>query len=163
MSMKKLTEKRLYNAALAYVAKYSASSGMVRDVLNRKIFRARRAQEAIPPEAPAWIDKIVASFVGAGYVDDDAYAAALAGRLSGQGKSSYFIRQRLMRAHLSAEAAEKVLERDAATDIQRARVFAAKKKLKNTPKDLAKLARAGFSYETAKEALNRAEETEGEA
>ncbi|MDD3669252.1 MAG: RecX family transcriptional regulator [Alphaproteobacteria bacterium] len=161
--MKKLTEKRLYHAALAYVAKFSASSGMVRDVLNRKVFRARRAQAEIPPETPAWIDKIVASFVQAGYVDDGAYAAVLVGRLSGQGKSAYFIRQKLMRAHLSAEEAEDALGRDAATDVQRARMFAAKKKLKRTPQDLAKLARAGFSYETAREALGGADETEGEA
>lgn len=151
--MKKLTEKRLYNAALAYVAKYSASAGMVRDVLGRKLRRAGQRDLEVPPEASGWIDKIVESLARAGYVNDRGYAESVARRLSEQGKSAYFIRQKLALAHISAADADEALQKNTLTDIQRARILVAKKKLQNTPKDLAKLARAGFSYEVAKEAL----------
>ena len=38
--------------------------------------------------------------------------------------------------------------------MERAKIFVQKKHLEQTEKDLAKLARAGFDYETAKQALS---------
>ena len=87
-----------------------------------------------------------------GYVNDERYAENAVRRLSQSGKSARFIQQKLMADGIAPDEIEKHLSTD--EDLDRARVFAQKKHLgRDYQKDLAKLARAGFSYETAQEVL----------
>ena len=73
-------------------------------------------------------------------------------RLSQQGKSALYIRQKLKAEGLKDSIVNQYLVGQ--NDLERAKIFVQKKRLGQTEKDLAKLARAGFDYETAKQALS---------
>lgn len=161
---KKITSNRLYNIALYYLSRYDASSGKVRQMLQRRLMRAKMKMEDIPPEASEWIENIVNRLTELGYIDDKRYGENQVRQLSGAGKSARFISMKLNQAGLDADLIENLILSTDSDDLERAKKMVRKKKLgiyrpQNIrqdyyKKDLATLARAGFSYETAVSALN---------
>ena len=149
--MKKITPTRLKNIALYYLERYEASSQKLRDVLKRRLAKAR-LEQPVPPEAPKWIEEVIAEMVRLGYVNDKRFTENTVRRLSGAGKSRSFIRTKLKLAGIEEE---EILEALSETDeLASARLFVQKKHLGHDfNRDLARLARAGFSYEIAREAL----------
>ena len=170
--VKPVTQKRLMNIALFYLEKYESSSENLRRILQRRIARAAMKGAEIPPQAPSWIDAVIAEVRRLGYVDDERFALSTAEKYRKAGKSANFIRQKLALAGVSPEIQQKALSADDQEtqdgELQAALLLVKKRKLGAfrpqderaafRKKDLAVLARAGFSYQTAIEALGESEQ-----
>ena len=145
----------LFNASLAYLARRSASSARMTRLLKMKL--ARRAPEAdaglIPP--------VIARLAALGLINDRAYANMKAHSLRRCGGSTSIIKARLRRDGLDTEiilAALKETAEDTEAAIIRARrkrlgAYASPPRPANDRRDLAAMMRAGFSYDTARNAL----------
>ena len=156
--MKKITPQRLKNIALYYLERYEASSQKLRTVLRRRLIKARQEQ-IVPPEANTWVEQVVAEMLRLGYVNDERFAENTVRRLSGSGKSRSYIRIKLKLAGISDEMIESALSDT--DELTQARLMIKKKHLgTDFQRDLARLARAGFSYETAKAALEEVSSSE---
>ena len=152
---KPITEQRLKNIALFYLERFDASSTKLRQVLKRRIQRQKMQGMIINNQASKWVENIIQEMMRLGYINDERYIENSVRRLSEQGKSTSFIRQKLLSEGLPSEIIEPFLHPE--SDLEQARLFIKKKHLgQSWEKDLAKLARAGFSYETAKQALEEA-------
>lgn len=149
---KPLTEKRLQNIALYYLERFDASSEKLRQTLKRRIQRQKMAGIPIHPSAYTWVEQILEKMKSLGYINDERYTENIIRRLSESGKSTRFIRQKLLVEGISEDTLEKFLSPD--DELARAKNFVHKKHLgQGYQKDLAKLARAGFSYEIAQQVL----------
>ena len=149
--MKKITRERLKNSALYYLERYEASTLKLRGVLRRRLIKAR-LEQPVPKEADTWIEEVIAEMVRLGYVNDKRFAENLVRRLSGAGKSRSFIRTKLKLTGIEEEESDIVLSDT--DDLTNARLMVQKKHLgKDFKRDLARLARAGFSYEIARKVL----------
>ena len=149
---KPITEQRLRNIALFYLERFDASTTKLRQVLKRRVQHQKMQGIIIDNQASKWIENVIHEMIRLGYINDERYTENAVRRLSQQGKSTSFIRQKLLSEGLSSEIIEPFLHPE--SDLEQARIFIKKKRLgQNWEKDLAKLARAGFSYEIAKQAL----------
>ena len=150
---KPLTPKRLENIALYYLERFDASSEKLRQMLKRRLRRHQLQNIPVDKNANQWIEDVIQKMKGLGYIDDNRYAENVIRRLSQQGKSFRFIKQKLQTDGIENTSADFCF--DAETDLENARIFVKKKHLGDCyEKDMAKLARAGFDYETAKQALS---------
>jgi regulatory protein len=160
----RLSEKSLTNAALFYLRRYSSSVAQLRRVLQRKVKRAAREHGGDAEKALAWVDPLVERMVRAGYLDDERLAATKTASLRRAGKSTRAIRAKLRTKGLASDLVERATTGGRAADEQAVWTFARKKKLgvfrpqaaraERRQRDLAALARAGFSYELAKRAVD---------
>ncbi len=149
--MKKITPERLKNIALFYLERYDASSDKLRQVLKRRVKKAS-LEQPVSPQAFEWIEQIVTQMNQLGYVNDKHFAENLVRRYSEAGKSPSFIRSKLKSAGIDEMFISDMLEET--DELALARLTVQKKHLGNDfQRDLARLARAGFSYETARTAL----------
>ena len=161
-------------AALHYLARYAASSGNLRRVLRARIDRAARQHPELHGDAERLnalrqeADNIVAMCLREQYLDDDAYAAMKARRGRIQGKSSAALAARLQSQGLTRTQISGALAAadgdDAQAEYKAALLLARRKRLgrfRAQPadaavqrrRDLAVLARAGFSRAVAHRAL----------
>ena len=164
---RKLSERYLENSALHYLKRYSATVDGVRRVMMRRVNRSLKEHGGDKAEAVAWLEALLQKLVRNGLVNDTAYAETRAHALRASGRSARVISQKLrlkgvapeLAAQKLAQASEEVSE-DAA-----ARIWARKKRLgpfrrdlstrkDKRMKDLAALARAGFSFATAKRVID---------
>jgi len=160
---KRLTEQRLMNIALFYVSQYESSSEKVRGMLKRRLRRLKMRGEEVPPEADQWIENVLQKIQDKSYVDDNRYAENQVRNLILQGKSEKFICAKLALAGIEGDKVREILNSMDSTEESRARRFVERKKIgcfrpsqeRNSflEKDLAALARAGFSYDIARQAL----------
>jgi len=154
---KPLTEKRLENIALFYLEKFDASSEKLRLVLMRRIKRHQMQGIPVNENATLWVHDIIQKCQRLGYINDERYAQNVIRRLSNSGKSARFIQQKLITEGIPEETISAFLSAD--DEYQRAQIFAHKQHLGNHyEKDLAKLARAGFSYDIARQVLQQKDE-----
>ena len=161
---KRLTENRLMNIALFYLARYESSTEKVRRMLERRLKRLAFKGEEIPPEAPQWIENVLKKIQEKSYVDDNRYAENQIRSLILQGKSERFICAKLALAGISADQVQTILNAMESTEETLAKRFVERKKIgylrprkdRSTfwEKDMAALARAGFSYDIARAALS---------
>ncbi|HUN47837.1 MAG TPA: regulatory protein RecX [Stellaceae bacterium] len=163
-----ITPAALENAALHYLQRYAASSAQLRRVLRRRVLRASMAGEVDTAAAHAAIDGLVERYLAAGLLDDRRYAEAQAQSLGRHGTSRHRIRQRLAAKGVDAELVEDALrvaaEESGASDLAAACILARRKRLgpyrktgdraAHRQKDLAALARAGFSLAIARRVLS---------
>lgn len=162
----------LERAALHYLQRYAASSAQLRRVLRRRVLRAAMLGETVDTAtAHAEIDKLVERYLAAGLLDDRRYAEAQAGSLSRRGASRYRIRQRLAAKGVDADlvegALQAVAEERGAGDLAAACILARRRRLgpyrksgdraAHRQKDLASMARAGFSLAIARRVLAAAD------
>ena len=120
-------------------------------MLRRRLLKAAREQE-ISPEAENWVEEIVAEMCRLGYVNNKRFAENLVRRLTESGKSRSFIRTKLKLAGIDDDQIINALSET--DELANARLMVQKKHLGHDyKKDLARLARAGFPYEIAREAL----------
>ena len=154
---KPLTERCLENIALFYLARFETSTGKLRQVLKRRVQRQKMQGIDIDPNISQWIENVVRKMCAQGYINDERYVESCVRRWSELGKSHQVIRQKLLAEGMSEDMFSQYLS--AQDEIEIARRFVQKKHLgKDYQKDLAKMARAGFSYEVAKEVLPKGEE-----
>ena len=162
--MKKISLER---AGLHYLERYASTEAGVRSVLLRKIDRAARDGRCDADEAAVWVDEIVQKFVRLGYVDDASFARAKAGSLRRRGDSAAKIRMTPARKGVDRDLIDEALgaeDTDTAGPDGDAEFIAACRfarrrrlgpmRLEETradmrQKDLAALARAGFSMDVA--------------
>lgn len=160
----KPTADALHEAALRHLDRYAATEAGLAQVLARRVDRWARAQAEDAPEPEALtvaardakraIPGVIAKLKAAGLLDDDAFAASRAKRLSRSGKSR--------RATLANLAAKGVRSAELPEDPQRelAAACAYLRRRRAGPfgdapelKILGAMARGGFAQETARRAL----------
>jgi len=149
---KSITTKRLENIAVYYLSKYDSSSANLKAVLKRRVDKARLKEAKVPDNVDEAIDEITAKMVRLGYIDDGRFKENLLRKLGQVGKSRAQIMQKMVKAGVVDDDALACYDEDEA-----AVIFVKKKRLGTNPenymKDLAKLARAGFSRSAAEKAL----------
>lgn len=166
---RKITPSYLENAALYYLQRYASSAENLKTVLRRKTDRSCHFHKVTPDEFYPLIDTLVTRYITAGLIDDTVYARGKAASLRRQGKSSRIIEMKLTQKGLSRTHIEQALE-DADQHHEDAELNAAitlarrkkigcfrtkpyQDKIAETRKEMAAMARAGFSFDIAKRAL----------
>ena len=148
----------LIPAALAYLARYAASTAHLRRVLQRKVQRrALRSENPMPPatEIAAAIDAAVERMTGLGLLNETEYATNLAIQYRERGESLSKVRLRLLAKGLEADDIVAAIEPLDDDELVAAKRYAQRKRLgpyrlhpgkPDQPKrDIASLCRAGFS------------------
>ena len=173
---KKLTPERLANAALVYLGRYAASEASLRRVLENKIKRAALCDKDFAADHESQqklyesIDQIVAHHIKNGIINDREFAAMKVASMQRSGKSSRRIAQNLAQKGIDSSLIEDALAPEEGDDpaemeLKAARAHARKRRLgpyrkggasddpKIKSKEVASLARAGFSFDVAKQVL----------
>jgi regulatory protein len=171
----RLSERGLENAAVFYLRRFPSSVENLRRVLRRKVMRARARGADKDFDSDAAIEVVVARMIDAGLVDDGAYARGLAQSLHRRGMPLRAIAQRLRTKGVPREAIEEALARvrdaEPDADLVAAWAHARRKRLgpfrdedaraERRQRDLASLARAGFSYGLARQVIDADEIASG--
>ncbi len=166
---KPVTPQSLRNAALAYIDKFATSRDNLRKVLMRRVQKSNYYHDTSIQDGIDWIEELLNKLETAKFINDRAYAEGRAGALHRKGTSLKVIRLKLLEKGLSdadishaLEALEEEsqsdnLERDAAIALARRRRLGPwrlpEKREDYKEKDLAAMARAGFSYDMAREII----------
>jgi regulatory protein len=169
---RKVSAQSLENAALYYLARFSASSAHLKRVLLRRVDRSIRVHGGDATEGRRLVDALVERFCRSGLLDDAAYAAGKARSLRRRGTSRSVIARTLRAKGVTADQtdaalAELTAESDAGDDederaaaarlAQRKRLGPFRPKAARTElrqRDMAALARAGFSYDVARQVID---------
>lgn len=159
----------LERAALHYLERYSASTEMLRRTLARRVQKRARARGEEPEAFADLVTATVARAVSAGLVDDARFADTRLATLRRRGTSSRGVSAKLAAKGVPRDVVEAAMlaEREAlpdgeaeAIEEQAARAYAKRRRLgphrrpeqrdAYRDRDLAALARAGFSYALAR-------------
>ena len=164
---RKVSPRYLENAALHYLKRYAATLSQLKRVLMRRVDRSLKVHGGDRAEAIGWIDALTEKLVRSGLLNDEAYAGMKAHSLRASGRSSRVIAQKLRMKGVTAElVAQKVADVTAElSEEEAAKIWARKKRLgpfrtnpqtrqDNRQRDLASLARAGFSFGIAKKIID---------
>lgn len=171
--VKKATAQYLENAALYYLGRFSASSGHLRRLLVQRVDRSAKAHGTDPVAGRDMVDKLIARFLSSGLLDDAAFAAGKARSLRRRGASRSVIAQKLRAKSVAPDRIDDAVnaaDRDAIEDgedaelnaawrlARRKRVGPYRKKQADRAelraKDMAALARGGFSYDVARRVID---------
>lgn len=166
---KKITPTYLHNAGLYYLERFSASKRHFKTVMMRKVKRScMHHEEQSYEECRAMVDELADKFEKLELLNDEVYARGQVTSLRRRGKSRTAILNKMRMKGIANEDTLNVLEEidDEDTEFQAALRLARKKKIgpffigeeENVQKSLGVLARAGFSYDIAKKALEHKEE-----
>ena len=164
-----ITDSALEKSALFYLERYAASSGQLRQVLLRRVKRAEMlGTEATETEsARRQIEALIERYVASGLLDDRRFAESQAQSLQRRGASRRRIRQRLAAKGVDRDFVEDALEtmepEGETSELAAACVLVRRRRLgpyrragarqEFRQKDLATLARAGFSLDVARQVL----------
>ncbi len=158
---KPATASYLRNAAMHYISAHAASEAMLRQVLERRAKR-RLVVKVLEAEARALIESTVAELQALGLIDDARFAENRTAALVGKGLSKRRIADGLKSKGIAKDTIERMVAGDI-DEIAQARRFVERKRLgpfrrggmtpESRRKDLAALARAGFSFAVAARAL----------
>jgi regulatory protein len=168
---RKVSPRYLENAALHYLKRYAATVSQLRSVLVRKVDRSLRFHGGDRAEVLEWVGTLVDKLIRNGLINDQAYAEQKAHSLRASGRSARVIAQKLRMKGVAADVVEQKLAAVTAEvpEDAAARIWARKKRLgpfrrdgrtrqENRQRDLAAMARAGFSFSTAKKIIDGAPE-----
>lgn len=160
-----LTATSLENAALHYLGRYASSSANLRRILLRKVARGAD-QDSDRSEGARLVEELIARYLRSGLLDDRTYAAQAAKSLARRGASRFSIGGKLAQKGVAAELVKETLEGLAEggnSDITAACALVRRRRLGPyrsrgiaadwRRKDLATLARAGFSLDVARRVL----------
>ena len=164
---RKITPEYLRRVALHYLDRYSATEASLRAVLNRRIRKSATLHEP-DPDIPAWVDALLEDMKRLGFINDEAFAQTRAVSLHRSGKSDRAIRETLVGKGIRGEALDRAMaaaadelghgEDTRAMDRRAGLEFARRRRLgvfnplsevraERREKDMAALARRGFSYD----------------
>jgi len=159
---KKITQERLNNIALYYLERFDSSVSNLRNVLLRRVNKAKLFHNDMNmEEVSLWIDEVIEKMISFGYVNDDRYAKNQIERLIQKGNSIKAIKSKLYGKGISADLINKYLKiyseemKDidlvAAVKYLKKRRFwlyrSIDKREERKEKDMAALVRNGFSYD----------------
>ena len=148
-----------------YLARYSASTARLRQVLERKVRRRCELRDLPVPEPAdlaALIDGVVGRLTRSELIDDAAYGRGRAGTLARKGWPTWRVKADLERQGVALDGAG-IAEAVALDETAQARRFAERKRLgpfrpgarePYREKDIASLARAGFSVSVARAVID---------
>ncbi len=167
---RKVTSTSLENIALYYLERFATSSENLRQVLSRRVQRAAKFHETDVEACAQMIDTLIVRYKESGLLDDASYARAQASSLNRRGKSVRAIRVRLSQKAVPPDIIDETIEALAheigEPDLAAAITFARKRRIGpyrkedmppgNHDKELAALARNGFSYSLAKRIVEAA-------
>ncbi|MFN7113520.1 MAG: regulatory protein RecX [Alphaproteobacteria bacterium] len=176
-SPRKITPRYLENAALYYLQRYATSAGNLRRVLTRKVERSCQFHETAPDAFYPLIDDLILRYEKSGLLNDTVYAEGRVASLRRQGKSRSAITGKLRTKGLTAEVIETALESidaerpdtDMPADMAAALKLARKRKIgrfnpapeadpllrrKQQTREMGIMARSGFSFDIARQALD---------
>lgn len=178
---RKIDLRYLENAALYYLQRYATSSANLKNVLGRKIARGCAHHGQDPAPFVAALDQLVARYQQTGLLNDIVYAEGRVQALRRQGLSRQAIRQKLSLKGLGPAEIDHALQQIDATasddsrdaELAAARTLARRKKIgpwrrapladpRDGQKELAAMARAGFSYDIARQALDAPDGGDGD-
>lgn len=164
---KEATEGYLERVALWYLGRYPGSVARVRAALNKRVRRSVKELDSDPEQGARNVEAVIARLKDARLLDDARFAASRVRVLRRRGNSARAIGAALRRQGIAPGVIEQALSEEAeegASELSAARQLARRKRLgvhrpedkrdEHRRKDLAKLARAGFSYGVAKAALD---------
>jgi regulatory protein len=169
-----ITAKYLQNAATFYLERYPSTAEGLRRVLNRRVAKAKMAEAPVMENVAQAIAAIVAKFVDAGVIDDQAFAQTKARALHRRGTSTRLTRRKLNLAGVDGDTLDKAMagldeeldtnpakrEWQAAVTLARRRRLGpfrpAKDRKDRRLRDLAAMARSGFAYDVAKKVIDAA-------
>lgn len=166
-----LTRQKVEQMALAYVNRFDVSASKLRQHLANRVRKAGGSDQAA-----AWIAELVERYQGSGVLDDARFAKNLASQLTARGKSTRAIQQKLSQRGVSSDVTDELMTKRRAdepdAELDAARTYVRKRRLgpyrsaetrdEYRHKDLATLARQGFSFDTAKKALGPGRSTDDE-
>jgi regulatory protein len=164
---KTATPEYLERAALHYLERYASSRANLRRVLMGKVERSARFHGTDRDAGAAAVERLLDRLADAGYLDDTAYARGRAIGLHRAGHSTAAIRMKLRQkgvdADTAADALETLAEEAEAPDLAAALRYARKRRLgpyrpaaqrePNAERDMAALARKGFSLDLARQVV----------
>ncbi len=163
---KKPNTASLHEAALAYLARYAATQAGVIRVLDRRVANWARVTEGVEPEDIAALRALVrqeaARLVQVGLVNDAEFAASRARSLTRAGRSRRAVSAHLGAKGVGAEIVQSALPDDPDAEFAACVVLVRKRRLgpyrnpereADRMRELAVLARAGFSHNVAARAL----------
>jgi regulatory protein len=162
--MRRISETSLMNSSLYYLGRHVPSVKQLERVLLRKCQRLVREKGGDLDEARGLVTKVLERLTRAGYLDDARLAESKAGSLRRGGRSSRAIAQKLQQKGLDRALVAAHAKGSAAEEEDAAWVLARKKRLgpySRVPvdqalrqKQLAALARAGFSFALARSVVD---------
>jgi regulatory protein len=164
---KKATPDYLEKAALHYLERYASSRANLRRVLMGKVERSARFHGTDREDGARAVEQLLDRLARAGYLDDAAYARGRAVSLHRAGHGAQAIRMKLRQKGVdedTAWAALESLEDEAeAPELAAALRYARKRRLgpyrtpeqreANAERDMAALARKGFSLDLARQVV----------
>lgn len=159
---------RLERAAYAYLERFAASSASVRRVLMRRVSVSVAAHGTDAAEAAGWVEALIQRFQRLGLLNDALYAEQKAASLRRRGASARAVRATLAAKGIDTDDAAAALagidEATGDAELTAARRLVQRRRLgrfrpagqraERRDRDLAALARAGFSYDVAVRALD---------
>ena len=166
---RKVTSKSLENAALYYLQRFSSSSENFRRVMIRRVKRSAQYHNTNFEEGAEIVDQLISRFVRIGLLDDLQFAQVRANSLRRRGLSERTIRAKLTERGFAVEVINESLELlkcdNEDPELTASIIFSRKRRLgpfreildkrnEFREKDMAKLARAGFSYHIAQKVIS---------
>ena len=156
-----MDEQKLLKYAVDYLSKYDSSKNNLVNVLKRKILRLNITNFE-KKKLIDIIESIILKLEKNKFIDDDRYSSTKILSLSNSGKSTKFIFNYLIKKGVNKSQIQNNLnsmkQDNENWELESARIFAKKKKLleknESYEKKLAKMARAGFSYDICKKILS---------
>jgi len=153
-------EKKLLKYAVDYLSKYDSSKVNLFNVLKRKILRLKTTNYE-KGKLINIIESIITKLEKNKFIDDNRYSSTKILSLSNSGKSKNFIFNYLIKKGVNKTQIQNnlnLMQQDNDNwELNSAKIFAKKKKLlekdQSYEKNLAKMARAGFSYDICKKIL----------
>ncbi len=155
-----MDEKKLLKYAIDYLSKYDSSKNNLVSVLKRKILRLKITNFE-KRKLIDIIESIIITLEKNKYIDDDRYSASKILSLSNSGRSKNFIFNYLIKKGVGKSQIQNnlnlMIKGNDNWELESAKIFAKKKKIlernESYEKKLAKMARAGFSYDICKKIL----------
>ncbi len=160
---RKATPRYLENAALHYLERFATSAENLHRVLMRKVERSARHHGADRDEGARIVEDLIGRFLESGLLDDRLYSEGRVRTFRRRGNSTRTIRAKLLAKGVPFDVIEAALkggdpESAAAARLARRKRLgpwrAACARKERREKDMAALARAGFSYDAALEIID---------
>ena len=156
-----MDDKKLLKYAIDYLSKYDSSKNNLENVLKRKILRLN-IKNYEKGKLINKIESIIIKLEKNKFIDDDRYSSTKILSLSNSGRSKNFIFNYLIKKGVNKTQIQNnlnLMQQDNEDwEFASAKIFVKKKKLleknESYERKLAKMARAGFSYDICKKILS---------
>lgn len=160
---KEISEEYLRRAALFHLQKFDATEAGLRKVLERRVMSGCYQTDRNPEDYSDAINTVVQHCIDLSYVNDQRYAERLVEVSSERGMSKRQIQAKLLQKGVSSDLIEQTIDESDTDDLDAAIAYARKKRIGKfravhqidyREKDLAKLARRGFSYDICEKVID---------